>query len=128
MELCNLPKQHKMDGKSLVPELMNDTYEDRDLFIPYHESGSYAVVNDNYRYIHYNNGGEEFYNRIEDFNEWNNLVKDNKYRSIIDKMKGSVPKEFRKSATPKKSLNLIFDDDGGYHWEGQNGVKPQMTL
>lgn len=126
MELCNLPKQHKLDGKSLVPELMNDSYEDRDLFIPYHQSGSYAVVNDNYRYIHYNNGGEEFYNIKKDQNEWNNLIGDEKYRSIIDKMKLVVP-EFRKSATPKKSLNLIFEENG-YHWESKKGSKPQMTL
>ena len=126
MELCNLPKQHKMDGKSLVPELMDDSYEDRDLFIPYHQKGSYAVVNENYRYIHYENGGEEFYNVKEDQNEWYNLISDEKNRAIIDKMKQVVP-EFRKSATPKKSLNLIFDETG-YHWESKNGEKPQMTL
>ena len=115
-----------MDGKSLVPELMTDSYEDRDLFIPYHQKGSYAVVNENYRYIHYNNGGEEFYNVKEDQNEWNNLISDGKNRAIIDKMKEVVP-EFRKPATPKKSLNLILEEDG-YHWESKNGDKPQMTL
>jgi len=127
MELCKLPKQHKMDGKSLVPELMNTLYEDRDLFIPYHERGSYSVVNDNYRYIYYKDGGEEFYNRKEDYNEWNNLISDEKYRPIIDKMKIAVPNEFRKPATPKKSLNLIFEENG-YHWESKNGGKPQMIL
>ncbi len=127
IELCNLPKQHKMDGKSLVPELMNDSYEDRDLFIPYHERGSYAIVNDNYRYIYYKSGGEEFYNTKEDHNEWNNLVSDENYNSIIDEMKNVVPNKFRKPATPKKSLNLIFEENG-YHWESKNGGKPQMTL
>jgi len=126
MELCNLPKQHKMDGKSLVPELMNTNYKDRDLFIPYHLKGSYAIVNDNYRYIHYNNGGEEFYNIKEDPNEWNNLIGDEKHRIIIDKMKQVVP-EFRKPATPKKSLKLIFEENG-YHWESKKGGKPQMSL
>jgi len=127
MELCNLPKQHKLDGKSLVPELMNTNSLDRDLFIPYHERGSYSVINSNYRYIYYKDGGEEFYNIKEDYNEWNNLVKDEKNRAIIDKMKLVVP-EFRKSATPKKSLNLIFDDNGGYHWESKKGGKPQKNL
>jgi len=126
MELCHLPNPHQMDGKSLVPELMNTDYKDRDLFIPYHLKGSYAVVNDNFRYIHYNNGGEEFYNVKEDQNEWNNLIGDEKYRSIIDKMKQAVP-EFRKPATPKKSLNLVFEEEG-YHWESKKGKKPQMSL
>jgi arylsulfatase A-like enzyme len=127
MELCQLPKQHKMDGKSLVPELMHTSYQDRDLFIPYHEIGSYSVVNDNYRYIYYAEGTEEFYNTKEDYNEWNNLVGKDKYRATIDKMKQVVPKEFRKPATPKKSLKLIFEEEG-YHWESKNGDPPQMTL
>lgn len=126
MELCNLPKQHSLDGKSLLPELMTTGYEDRDLFIPYHQSGSYAVVNENFRYIHYNNGGEEFYNIKEDQNEWNNLINDEQNKSIIEKMKQVVP-EFRKPATPKKSLKLIINDEGHY-WEGKEGVQPQMTL
>jgi arylsulfatase A-like enzyme len=127
MELCQLPKQHKMDGKSLVPEMMRTSYQDRDLFIPYHEIGSYSVVNDNFRYIYYAEGTEEFYNTKEDYNEWNNLVGNDKYRATIDKMKQVVPKEFRKPATPKKSLNLIFEEEG-YHWESKNGDPPQMTL
>ena len=97
------------------------------MFIPYHERGSYAVVNNNYRYIYYKDGGEELYNRKEDYNEWNNLISDEKSKLIIDNMKNAVPNEFRKPATPKNSLNLIFEENG-YHWEGQNGVKPQMTL
>lgn len=125
-ELCALPAPKNLDGKSLVPELMNKETEDRDLFIPYHLKGSYAVVNENYRYIHYNNGGEEFYNVKEDPNEWYNLINDPKNRTIIDKMKKVVP-DFRKPATPKKNLNLIFDEEG-YHWESKKGEKPQMTL
>ena len=41
-------------------------------------------------------------------------------------MKLVVP-EFRKSATPKKSLNLILEENG-YHWESKKGDKPQLTL
>ena len=126
VELCNLPAPKNLDGKSLVPELMQSEYKDRDLFIPYHQKGSYAIVNDTYRYIHYNNGGEEFYNIKEDQNEWYNLISDKKNRAIIDKMKQVVP-EFRKPATPKKSLNLILEEEG-YHWESKNDGKPQMTL
>jgi len=127
MELCNLPKQHQLDGESVVPHLMKTNSTDRDLFIPYHERGSYSVVNNNYRYIYYNDGGEEFYNLKDDYNEWNNLISDENNRAIINKMKLVVPK-FRKPATPKKSLNLIFDANGAFHWESKKGGKPQMTL
>jgi hypothetical protein len=43
-------------------------------------------------------------------------------------MKQAVP-EFRKPATPKKSLNLVFEEEEeGYHWESKKGEKPQMVL
>ncbi|WP_010136362.1 sulfatase-like hydrolase/transferase [Ochrovirga pacifica] len=128
VDLCNLPKQHKLDGESLVPLMLSSTKKDRDLFIPSHERGNYSVVNQNYRYIYYKkDGGEEFYNIKEDPNEWYNLASKEEYRPIINKMKQAVPKHFRKSATPKRSLKLIFEGTS-YHWESKKGGKPQMNL
>jgi arylsulfatase A-like enzyme len=127
-ELCNLPKQHNMDGESIVPLLTGKVEKDRDLFIPYHERGSYSVINSNYRYIYYKEGGEEFYNRKEDYGEHYNLINDEKNRVIINEMKKAVPKEFRKAATSKNSLKLVFDDGGTYHWESKKGEKPQMIF
>ena len=68
----------------------------RDLRIPNHEFGGYSVVNDNFRYIYYVEGTGKFYKTKEDYCECQNLVGDEKHRSIIGKMKWAVPKELRK--------------------------------
>ena len=130
-ELCGLPAQHKMDGVSLVLLLMEAESEnnDKNLFIPYHKIGGYSVVNSNYRYIYYNEGGEEFYNVKEDYNEYHNLIKDENSRAIINEMKKVVPKNFRKPATNKSDLKLNFDGDGKFYWTGKKAnIKPQLNL
>jgi len=125
IELCNLPKQHKMDGKSLVSSIKNpDSAKDRNLFVPYHERGSYAVINSDYRYIYYKEGGEEFYNLHDDPNEWNNLAKKEESRPIINKMKKHVPTEFSPAATSKNDLNLIIEGNA-FHWEHKENGKPR---
>lgn len=126
-ELCNLPKQHNLDGESLVPLLKESPKETkRNLLIPSHNRGDYSIVSENYRYISYKKGGEEFYDLKKDPNEWDNLAGDEKYRSIIEEMKKEAMPVFRKSATPKNSLKLIFEGDS-YYWKSKKGGKPQMN-
>ncbi len=121
IELCNLPVQHQMDGVSLASILKSpELAEERDLFIPYHERGSYAVVNSNYRYIHYKGVGEEFYNLQDDPNEWYNLAGEEIYRPIIEEMKKAVPALFSPEATPKIDLKLIIERDG-FRWVRKDG-------
>ena len=67
IDLCNLPKQHKMDGISLASYIMNPaSAKDRSLFVPFHERGNYSVINSNWRYIHYSDETEELYNLKDD--------------------------------------------------------------
>ncbi len=127
-ELCHLPAQHQMDGQSIVSLMTGDQIEkNRNLFIPYHLRGSYSVVNEDYRYIYYKGGGEEFYNRKNDPDEHHNLIGEEANRSIIAEMKKVVPESFRKPATPKKSLELVLEDDL-YYWKSKNGKSPQLKL
>jgi arylsulfatase A-like enzyme len=130
-ELCGLPTQHKMDGVSLKPLLMEveSKKDDKNLFIPYHKIGGYSVINSNYRYIYYKEGGEEFYNINEDYNEYHNLINDEKNRVIINQMKKAVPKNFRKPATSKNAIEIKFHGDGKFHWVGKKpSTKPQLKL
>jgi len=117
IELCHLPKVANLEGVSLVSALKNPSgAKDRNVFLPSNERGSYAVINKNWRYIHYFDGGEELYNVREDPNEWNNLAGDEKYRPIMQEMQKSAPKEFAPSVTPKNDLKLIIEGDS-FHWE-----------
>ena len=81
------------------------------------------MVNSNYRYIYYNDGGEEFYKLKEDPNEWINLAGEENSRAIIDKMKKVVPSEFSPAATSSKDLQLIIEGDS-FRWEHKNGGSP----
>jgi len=124
IELCGLPRQHKMDGISLVAAIQNpESAKDRNLFVPYHERQSYAVINSNYRYIYYKEGTEEFYNLKEDPNEWYNLASKEESRTVIDQMKSAVPKKFSPAATSKNKLNLVIEGDS-FYWEHKEGGTP----
>jgi arylsulfatase A-like enzyme len=124
IELCNLPEQHKMDGVSLVSSIMEPgSSADRDLFVPYHEKDSYAVINSNWRYIYYKEGTEELYSLKEDPNEWYNLAGNEEYRTIIEEMQKVVPSEFSPEATPKNKLKLTVVGDA-FNWEHKEGGSP----
>ena len=119
IDLCKLPKHHEMDGISLLPSLMDPGLQiNRDLFIPSNERGSYAVVNEDWRYIYYRDGSEELYKLKEDPEEWNNLANQGEYRDVIDKLRQVVPKEFHPGATDKKSLRMIIEEDA-FRWEAK---------
>jgi arylsulfatase A-like enzyme len=116
IDLCRLPEQHAMDGISLAPVLKDPgSAVDRDLLIPYIEPGAFAVVNENWRYIHYHDNSEELYNVKADPDEWYNLADDVKYRAVIEELRRSVP-EFHPGATPRKNLNLVIEGDA-FHWK-----------
>ncbi len=95
VDLCHLPAVKDLEGESLVPALKNPSRsKDRNVFLPSNERGSYAVINTDWRYISYFDGGEELYNVKEDPNEWYNLAGEEKYRPIMQEMQKSAPKEF----------------------------------
>jgi len=117
IELCNLPEQHQMDGVSLVSTLNNPAEAvDRNVIIHYMERGGYALINSDWRYIHYHDGSEEFYDLKTDPNEWYNLASDQDYRDIINEMKQSAPAEFHENATQRNTLNLVIENNS-FYWE-----------
>jgi arylsulfatase A-like enzyme len=118
VELCNLKVEtENLEGVSLSSVLRDpSTSKERNIFIPHHKRGNYAIVNNTWRYIYYNDGSEELYHIENDPNEWYNLIGDNKYDGIIEKMKKSAPSVFAPSATSRRALNLVVDGDS-FRWE-----------
>jgi arylsulfatase A-like enzyme len=117
VELCGLPKVKNIEGVSLVSALRKPSgSKDRNVFLPSNERGSYAVINTNWRYISYFDGGEELYNVKEDPNEWYNLAGEEKYRPIIQEMQKSAPKDFEPKVTAKNELKLVIEGES-FHWE-----------
>lgn len=93
LELAGLKKDSLHEGHSLVPLLKNPkadwTYMARTSFGP----GNYAIVSENYRYIQYNDGTEEFYDHTNDPNEWKNVGNNPKYTKLIKEHRLHVPNE-----------------------------------
>ncbi len=120
IELCKLPTTKNIEGISLAVSLKEPSgATDRNVFLPSNERGSYAVINTNWRYIRYFDGGEELYNVKEDPNEWHNLATDEKYAPIIRELQKSAPASFASPVTPKNELKLVVEGDS-FHWEKKN--------
>jgi arylsulfatase A-like enzyme len=92
LELSQLDPDPKLEGHSLVPLLKdvkaNWPYYAQTCFGP----GNYAINSEHYRYIHYNDGTEEFYDRKIDSEEWYNVVNEPKYAKVIEEHRSQLPK------------------------------------
>ncbi|MEQ9288111.1 MAG: sulfatase [Cyclobacteriaceae bacterium] len=74
IDLCDLPQNTKNEGRSFKSLVTNpsDTWDD--VAITTFGRNNHAIVTGQYRYISYENGAEELYNRTDDPNEWDNLA------------------------------------------------------
>jgi arylsulfatase A-like enzyme len=96
LEISGLPMRDGLDGVSLAPLLENPVHEwDRPVQMTFGYENN-AVRTDRWRYIRYNDGGEELYDHNEDPNEWTNLAGNPEYNSVIERLKQSLPKTNRK--------------------------------
>lgn len=74
IDLCGLPQYVRNEGKSLKPLIEKPTTEGKSFAITTYGRNNHAVVSNGYRYIHYENGSEELYNRNIDPNEFENIA------------------------------------------------------
>ena len=91
LELSGLPLYSSNEGRSLVP-LMEGRQTDNE----WHATttfgmNNHAVRTKNFRYIRYEDGGEELYDHRIDPNEWKNVAGDKKYQKEKGKLKKLLP-------------------------------------
>ncbi len=93
VELCGLPPAEKLEGNSLVPLIENPEKEwDKPVLSTWYY-GNHSVRTENWRYIHYRDGGEELYDHTEDPGEHKNLAGDPEYSDVIAELQKSLPTE-----------------------------------
>ena len=63
---------------------------------------NHAIKVDGFRYIQYEDGGEEFYDQQNDPNEWNNIAEDPKVKYKIEELKVLLPEKNVKWDTESK--------------------------
>jgi arylsulfatase A-like enzyme len=117
VDLCGLPRPDGLEGTSLARVLRDpSTAADRNVLLPHMERGSYAVMNCEWRYIRYADGGEELYDVRDDPHEWTNLAGDPKYADVKRRMQAAAPTSFAPNITPRRRLRLVIEGDS-FRWE-----------
>lgn len=94
-ELCKLPAPvQNLDGRSIIPLLKNPDSKWEYPSVTTYLKDNYAVRNERYRYIQYNDGTSELYDHSSDENEYINLMYSNpeKYLDIVNELTKWIPK------------------------------------
>ena len=123
VETCDLPApRQKLEGVSLASTLRHPAgAKDRTVYLPYMNTGEYAVMNRDWRFIHYDDTNRELYNVKDDPHEWNNLASEPQYANVIAELRKSAPTEF---ADPEPKLNSRRDlvvEGETFRWESGKG-------
>lgn len=106
LELCGLPAYEKNEGKSLLSTMLNESINEDSYAITTFGMNNHAVKSDRFRYIQYEDGGEEFYDHNQDPNEWVNQANNPDYKDKIDTLKQYLPQ-----------TNAIWDSLSSYTFQ-----------
>ena len=106
LELCELPAYERNEGKSLLPLMLADDSK-RDMYaITTFGMNNHGIKSDRYKYIRYEDGGEEFYDHQIDPNEWTNQASNPDYQAVKDTLKQHLPK-----------INVPWDPNSAYTFQ-----------
>jgi arylsulfatase A-like enzyme len=118
VDLCRLPRPaHKLEGKSIADTLTDPaSARDRSVYLPFMEPGEYAIINRDWRYIHYLDG-EELYDVQADPNEWENLASKPGHEEVKTNLIKQAPKSFAPPATKLNRRKHLVTEGESFRWE-----------
>jgi arylsulfatase A-like enzyme len=119
VELSGLPPRTDLEGHSLVPQLKDANTPRKWPAITSHNRNNTTVRTENYRYIHYADGSEEFYDMQQDPAEWKNLIGDPNYAKLIEEHRTWLPTVNEKPAPGSKHRILRYEN-GQANWEEED--------
>jgi arylsulfatase A-like enzyme len=103
-KLAGIPTKRDNDGPSLVPLLRNPSDNWDNVSVTYlSKPDSYSLSTERWRYIHYEDGGEELYDIATDRYEWDNLADKPEYAGKLKELRALAPKKFAPLIPPKDS-------------------------
>ncbi len=105
LELCGLPAYERNEGKSLVP-LMLGKDKETSVAITTFGMNNHTIKSKRYRYIRYEDGGEEFYDHRNDPNEFTNQANNPEYQDEKSALKKLLPK-----------TNAVWDPNSSYAFQ-----------
>ncbi len=92
LDICNLSKVARLDGFSLRPMLENPGRASYRLVVTTFDKGNHALSGSRWRYIRYQDGSEELYNRKDDPNEWVNIASRKEHASVRERLSKALDK------------------------------------
>ena len=119
VELSGLPPRTDLEGHSLVPQLKDANTPRKWPAITSHNRNNTTVRTENFRYIHYADGSEEFYDMQQDPAEWKNLIGDPNYAKLIEEHRAWLPTVNEKPAPGSKHRILRYEN-GQANWEEED--------
>ena len=126
-DLCGVPDQVPREGVSLAPVLAEpSTARDRAVLLPGMEPGEYAMMNENWRYIHYADDTEELYDVRSDPHEWNNLAPLVEFRAVKQTLRAVAPREFAAPGPSRKDNKLVIEGED-FHWVAKRQAAPKLV-
>jgi arylsulfatase A-like enzyme len=92
LDLCALPAYDRNEGPNLVPEMTGkDSEMDERTAITTFGMNNHGLRTSEYRYIRYEDGGEELYEHNSDPNEWYNIAGEPGNAEVIEGLKKYLP-------------------------------------
>ncbi|MCW8924940.1 MAG: sulfatase-like hydrolase/transferase, partial [Xanthomonadales bacterium] len=109
LDLAGLPAYERNEGTSLRPLLEGATDTLDEVAITSYGFGNHAIRDERYRYIHFVDGSEEFYDHEVDPNEWHNLANDPAYAEAKQRLARHLPK-VNAPLSPVQSGNRVVNE------------------
>jgi arylsulfatase A-like enzyme len=109
VDLCNLPVNQNIDGRSLVPLLQDPSTPWDYPAVTSYDFSEFSVRTEDWRYTTYIDGSEELYDHRRDPNEWFNLAGVAGYADIKANMKRHVPADPTPLVKTSEKLMLHHD-------------------
>jgi len=92
VELSGLPANDENEGTSLKAVLDGSSESSGHVAITSYGYANHAIRDERYRYIHFEDGSEEFYDHQNDPNEWVNQADNPEYAEIKQQLARHLPK------------------------------------
>ena len=92
LDLCGLPPNDKVEGRSLKPLLMDREAQWDYPTLTYRKNGGKTIRDEHYRYIEYGDGSCELYDVLADPNEWTNLAPLPEHAEAVKAMQAKLAK------------------------------------
>lgn len=109
LDLSNLSPDPKLEGNSLVSLLKNTESDWPHYARTSFGLGNYAITSEQFRFIQYNDGSEEFYDHKTDPREWYNLVTKSEYSKIIEEHRSQIPRTRHKILGKGSTGHLSYE-------------------